>query len=57
MSRYTPEEKWARIKNPQTVDDYRLVISVDELLTFDEGVEIVNGITAAAYPLVVGGTK
>ena len=35
----TPEEKWARLKTPQTVADYGLILTESELETFQEGRE------------------
>jgi len=38
----TPSEKWARMANPQTIEDYGLGITADELMTFPEGVELMK---------------
>lgn len=36
----TPEERFRRLTNPQTVDDYGLSLNEQELNTFAEGKEI-----------------
>lgn len=38
----TPQEKWDRIKNPKTLEDFCLSISESELLEFEEGRELVE---------------
>lgn len=42
----SPKEKWERITNPKTVDDYGLSIGEIELETFEEGKKIISGIRA-----------
>jgi hypothetical protein len=37
----TPEEKWKRLNNPTSAEDYGLSLSRDELLTFSEGQQMV----------------
>jgi len=39
----TPEEKWKRLTNPQTADDYGLSLTETELETFAEGREVLAG--------------
>ena len=38
----TPKEKWDRLNNPQSADDYGLGMTEAELLTFPEGREAVE---------------
>ena len=38
----TPEQKWMRITNPKTADDYGLSMTETELETFEEGREILS---------------
>ena len=38
-----PEEKWKRLTNPQTAEDYGLSLTEAELETFDEGREVLAG--------------
>lgn len=39
-----PVEKWKRLNNPKSIDDYGLSLSGSELKTFPEGREIVKAI-------------
>lgn len=38
----TPVEKWKRLTNPQTIEDYGLSVSLDELAETAEGREILE---------------
>jgi len=38
----TPEEKLKRLTNPKTVEDYGLVLTEDELITFPEGRDLLE---------------
>lgn len=44
----TPEEKWERLNNPKTLEDYGLCLSEEELGTFEEGRKILAGARLAA---------
>lgn len=37
MDKLTPKEKWERINNPKTFEDYGLGLTEEELRTFPEG--------------------
>lgn len=39
----TPEEKWKRLTNPKTAEDYGLSLTETELETFAEGRELLAG--------------
>lgn len=38
----TPKEKWQRLTNPKTVEDYGLGISLNELMEVPEAVAALN---------------
>lgn len=40
----TPKEKWDRINNPMSVEDYGLFLTEDELRTFLEGRKLLLGV-------------
>lgn len=40
----TPEEKWGRLQNPQSVEDYGLSVTVEELESFEAGREVAAAI-------------
>ncbi|MFA5706808.1 MAG: hypothetical protein WDA41_10675 [Candidatus Neomarinimicrobiota bacterium] len=42
----TPQEKWERLNNPETLSDYGLILSENELMQFPEGREIVKAVRA-----------
>ena len=44
----TPEEKWERLNNPKTREDYGLCLSEEELSTFEAGRKILAGAKQAA---------
>lgn len=39
----TPEEKWKRLTNPKTLEDFGLSVTEAELETFPDGCEILAG--------------
>ena len=52
----TAQEKWERLTNPKTVEDYGLSMTETELLEFEEGrkvVELLRGVTDESMDLVV----
>ena len=42
----TPEEKWERLTNPKTIEDYGLRMSENELMQFPEGQRVVAEVRA-----------
>lgn len=46
----TPEEKWERIKNPKSIEDWRLSLTVSEMLTFPEGVVLIKELERQREP-------
>ena len=44
----TPREKWDRLNNPKTLEDYGLCLSEEELSTFEAGRKILAGAKQAA---------
>lgn len=44
----TPKEKWDRLNNPKTLEDYSLCMSEEELGTFEAGRKILAGAKQAA---------
>ena len=47
MTAMTAKEKWGRLTNPETVEDYGLLIKEDELLEFNEGRELIAALRKA----------
>lgn len=49
------QEKWERIKNPRTLEDYTLRITDAEMMTFPEGIEVVRRARSRGYYTGVAG--
>lgn len=47
----TPVERWRRMTNPQTVEDYGLSVTLEELYETPEGREIIYGEINPSLPL------